>query len=128
MSDATAVFLMLGVLLMALVVGAYVTKIANDRMDEILIGVVQGASVSRKHRSVMLYNQWLPMMSGLAGASLIIGAGYLQIAALVSSGGVRFLAYVLAGMIGWSFAMYLFLGASTWLQCLSVLRGIERES
>ncbi len=73
MSDATAVFLMLGSYTMIFLVGMYVTKIANDRMDEILIGVVQGLAVSRKHRSVMLYNQWLPIMSALAGGSMAIG-------------------------------------------------------
>jgi hypothetical protein len=125
MSDTTAVFLMLAVLLAAISVGNYVTKTANDRMDEILAGVVNGISVRRRHRTIMLYNQWLPTMSGLAGACLLLALGHLQIGALVVGEGVQLLAYVFAGWWAWAFAMYLFLGASTLLNCLSLLRQAE---
>jgi hypothetical protein len=122
MCDTTAVFLMLAVLLAAIVIGNYVTKTANDRMDEILLGVVNGASIQRRHRAVMLYNQWLPTMFGLAGVCLLLGLGYLQTARLVDNDGVRLLAYILAGWFGWAAAMYLFLGLSTLVNALSALR------
>jgi hypothetical protein len=127
MSDASAIFLMLGIFVAALAGGAYVTKLANDRMDGILTGVTNGAAVRTKHRTVMLYNQWLPMMSTLAGASLVAGLGYFEVARLVSGRGAQFIAYVLVGWWGWSFLMNLFLGASTLLNCLSVLRQAEAD-
>jgi hypothetical protein len=127
MSDVTAVFAMLGTYLAMYLIGMYVTKMANDRMDEILIGVVQGLAVSEKHRSMMLYNQWLPLMSGLAAGSMVLAVGYLQVAPLVAGDGARLLAHLLAALSGWSFFMFLFLGASTGLQCMSVLRQVKRN-
>ena len=125
MSDTTAVLLMLAALLSAILIGNYVTKTANDRMDQIMIGLINGMTIHKRHRTVMLYNQWLPTMSGLAGVSLLLGLGYLQIAALVEIDGVRLLAYIFAGWFGWAFAMYLFLGASTFVNALSILRQTE---
>jgi hypothetical protein len=67
------------------------------------------------------------MMSTLAGASLLVGLGYFEIASLVSGRAARFIAYVFAGWCGWAFLVYLFLGASTLMNCLSVLRQAESD-
>ena len=76
---------------------------------------------------MMLWNQWLPFMSGLAGTSMVLAFGHLQIAALVSGDGGRWLVYFLAAFFGWSFALYLCLGGSQMLGCLSVLREAQGD-
>jgi hypothetical protein len=119
--------LLIGAFFLGFFGGYYATRIVNDRMDEILVGAVRGTVVSTKHRTLMLYNQWLPMMSVLAGASVILAFMFLQIGNATSTEGVRYLAYVLAGFAAWSGLMYVFLGTSTMLQCLSILRQAEAD-
>jgi hypothetical protein len=127
MSDATAMSLLVGIFFVGFFGAYYSTKVANDRMDEILVGIVRGMAVSTKHRKLMLYNQWMPMISVLAGVSVISAFIFLQIGNATSTQGVRYVAYVLTGFASWSGLMYVVLGTSTMLQCFSILREAEAD-
>jgi hypothetical protein len=100
MSDATAISLLIGTFFLSFFASYYSAKIANDRMDEILVGVVKGVAVSRKHQTIMLYNQWFPMMSYPTGGSALVALANIQIGNSVNTEGVRYLAYVFAGPPG----------------------------
>jgi uncharacterized membrane protein YuzA (DUF378 family) len=127
MSDFTAMFVILG----AFIAGSFVvhdlTKDANDRMDEILTGRVKGVQVSATHRTIMLYNQWLPTLSFAAGLSMLAAIVYARVGFLTSSEEIRFVAHLFGGMSGWGFFMYVILGSSTMLHCLSILRQAEAD-
>lgn len=127
MSNISAIGLIMGTGI-ALFVGVnYVVKIANERLDEVVTGVVKGMPVSAKHRSIMFYNEWLPTMSSLSAFSLLAALLYLGIAREMSSVEVRWLAYIVAGFMGWASIMFLIFGASSMLHCVSVLRETKRD-
>ncbi len=127
MSNISVIGLILGTTTATFVAVNYVTKIMNERMDEVVTGVVKGIPVSAKHRSAMLYNQWLPQNAALMAFVLIAGVAYVRIAQEIGSAEVRSITYLFAGLCVWAALMFLILGASQLLYCASVLREAKRD-
>lgn len=47
-------------------------KVINERRDVVLIGKIKDQALSREHRSLILYSDWLPMTIGVV--TLVLGA------------------------------------------------------
>ena len=127
MSNLSSIGLILGTAIALFAVVNYAIKMVNERMDEVVTGVVKGIPVSAEHRSRMLHNQWLPQNASLAAFVLAAAIAYDRLAQEISSAAIRSTAYLFAGLSGWVAFMFLILGGSQFLYCLSVLREARRD-
>jgi len=112
MSNSTAIALIIAAFVSVFLCFEYSTKQANELATEIVTGVARGVPLSTEYRLMMLYNHW----AGYAVASifsLLVGAILqVRIAANVSDGDVKTLAYMVAavtalGAIWWVLAAIL---------------------
>jgi len=122
MSDSSVLLSILGFLAVGFVSGLWVTRMANDRMDEILSGVVKGVSVPEQQRWLMLTNNWLPYAAFLIVFLTILGLGFYRLAGWAQDPMVQLIGYFSAMMCATASVFWLALGAIWVLHFRSVLR------
>ena len=122
MSDLVALLSILAVIIAVYFGGMWVTKITNERGDEILCGIVKGVPASTKQRWLMLFNTWMPNVVFLIAFLLVIGLGVLQIARGAEEPGVKIVGYMGATLCAGGAVFWFAMGISWFLYYSSVLR------
>jgi hypothetical protein len=127
MSSLNEYALIIATLISGTVSVTYIGRRANQRSDQIVTGVVEGVPVSKKHRSMMLYNEFLPMVATMAMLSFLLAFAMIGIAEVVTTDKARTLAYLSAGFGGFGFLFNGVLGGLYAVHCASVLRQSARD-
>lgn len=122
MSDSSVLLSILGFLVAGFVSGNWVMRIANDRMDEILSGVVKGVAVPEQQRWLMLTNNWFPYAAFLIVFLAIMGLGFYRLAGWAQDTMVQRVGYFSAMMCATASVFWLALGVIWVLHLRSVLR------
>lgn len=122
MSNLTALGLILVTLLAGYAVIAHASNTLNRRADMIVVGLVDGVPVSKKHRYLMLFHIYLSQLGSVIALSAILAVGYVRIADNLDDPGVRNLAYLVAGLAAFAAINWLLLGTSYLIHCWQVLR------
>ncbi len=107
--------------------GMWVSKIINDRNDEILSGVVKGIPVSTKYRWLMLFTNWLPYVIFLCAILLVTGTGVLELAREVEEPRVKIVGYMCAVVLVGGAGFWSILGIFVFANMLSALRDTTRR-
>jgi hypothetical protein len=127
MWNLIAIALILVVTISVYFIAMWVTKMTNDRGDEILHGVVKGVPASTKDRWLMLFTQWLPYAVFLTAFLLIAAVGNVQIARTVEDPRVQLLGYMCGGFLAMGGLFWLLLGCGfVFLNMVSTLRQTTR--
>jgi hypothetical protein len=128
MSDLTAIELILVILVGGQL--SFFLSVARLKqwVDEIAIGVVGGVSVSLRHRSMMLWNTWMPLNFFVGTYALLLALGIAVLAQDITNASARLLGYLISGFSGLSFVGMIVLGGMQLVYLLSVLRESERQS
>jgi len=128
MWNLIAIALVLAVTIATYLIAMWVTKMTNDRGDEILYGLVKGVPTSIKDRWLMLFTQWLPYAVFLVAFLWITAVGNIQIARSVDDPRVQLLGYMCAGFLAMGGLFWLLLGCGfMFLNMVSALRQVGRE-
>ncbi len=126
MWNLIATLAILGATILAYTIGMWVTRMINDRGDEILYGVVKGVPVSTKDRWFMLFTNWLPYALFLIGFLLIVAIGNVRIAKVVDDPTVATFGYLCAGFLAMGALFWLVLGlAATFPNMVAAIRKSE---
>jgi len=75
---------------------------------------------------MILFHDWVPAAFGIAVFGVIMALGQLEIAQQVDDEGIRLLAWLSAGLAGFSSAFWLILGISYFTNCVFILREAGR--
>jgi hypothetical protein len=128
MSDLTTI----GLILLILVGGQFSFFLSTAKLkqwvDDIAIGVIGGVSVSLRHRSMMLWNTWMPLNFFVGAYALLLALGIAVLAQDITNASARLLGYLIAGFSGLSFVGMIVLGGMQLVYLLSVLRESERQT
>ncbi|NNE20395.1 MAG: hypothetical protein HKN10_18165 [Myxococcales bacterium] len=127
MTSLDIIEVILLVMLLAVPVNFWLSKISNVYRDGIIIGAFDGVPISLEHRYHILWSDWLPLKSSLGMLSGFLALGYVRIADFATDDRVRLLAYLGAVLYGLGFVFYLFLGGSDLFFCLRTLRKSKRS-
>jgi len=111
MWNLIATLAILGATIAAYTIGMWVTRMINERGDEILYGVVKGVPVSTKDRWFMLITNWLPYAVFLIGFLLIVAIGDVRIARAVDDPVVATFGYLCAAFLTTGATFWLLLGS-----------------
>jgi predicted secreted protein len=104
-----------------------VSKMINDRNDEILTGVVKGIPVSTKYRWLMLFTNWLPFVVFLIGFLIVTALGALELSRGTDDARVTVLGYMCAVLMGGGAAFWSILSVFvTFPNMASALRDTSR--
>jgi hypothetical protein len=104
----------------------WVTKIVNERGDEILYGVVKGVPVSTKNRWTMLVANWFPWVVFLIAFIGVMTVGILEIAQAAEAPRVRFFGYMCVTLCAGGAVFWLALGYVLFRNMVSTLRDTTR--
>ena len=126
MSSLNAMGLIFAILIFGGFVISYTTHVIHIRSDAITTGIVRGVPISIKERWMILFHDWVPAAFGIAVFGVIMALGQLEIAQQVDDEGIRLLAWLSAGMAGFSSAFWLILGISYFTNCVFILREAGR--
>ena len=127
MSNSAALALIAASTFIGTFVYFYTTKLANDTADEIVMGVIRGVPISKRHRSTLLYQNWFGYLTGAVVCGIFSGILNVRIAAIVSDENVKSVAYV-AAVIGFGAAAFWVASAvSDFLYYRSVLSQAEAD-
>ena len=123
MWNLIAIALVLVVTIASYVIAMWVTRLTNDRGDEILHGLVKGIPMSSKDRWLMQFTQWLPYVTFLIAFLLISAVGDVQIARIADDPRLLLPGYMSTGFLA-SGALFLVLAGVGLVvpRLLSVLR------
>ena len=127
MSSLDIIEVILLVMLLAVPINFWLSKISNVYRDGIIVGAFDGVPISLEHRYHILWSDWLPLKSSLGIFSAFLALAYLRIADLAADERVRWLAYLGAVLCGLGFVFYLFLGGSDLFFCLRTLKKSKRS-
>lgn len=127
MSNVNAMGLIFAILIFGGFVISYTTHVIHLRSDAITTGIVRGVSISIKERWMVLFHDWVPAAFGIAVFGVIMALGQLEIARQVNDEGIRLLAWLSAGLAGFTSAFWLILGISYFTNCLLILREAGRS-
>lgn len=105
MSSLDIIEVILLVMLLAVPVNFWLSKISNVYRDGIIVGAFDGVPISLEHRYHILWSDWLPLKSSLAMFSAFLALAYVQIAHLANDEPVRRLSYLGAVLFGLGFGV-----------------------
>lgn len=125
MSDFASYGLILTFLVSGTFVMMYGAKRSNERSDQIVSGLVDGASVSTRHRWIMLYNDFVPNVAIVAMLSFLLAFGMVGIADIAENDHARVLAWMCAVFGGFGFLFNLIVGSVYVAYCASAIRQAE---
>jgi hypothetical protein len=117
MSNLNAIGLIFAILIFGGFVISYTTQ-----SDAITTGIVRGVAISIKERWMILFHDWVPAAFGIAVFGVILALGQLEIARQVNDEGIKLLAWLSAGLAGFTSAFWLILGISYFTNCVLILR------
>jgi len=127
MSNLNAIGLIFAILIFGGFVITYTTHVIHLRSDAITTGIVRGVSISIKERWMILFHDWVPAAFGIAVFGVLLALGQLEIAQQVNDEGIKLLAWLCAGLAGFSSAFWLILGISYFTNCVLILREAGRS-
>lgn len=94
----------LGLILVGIIFGNHVAlrmqSMSDQYVDTILTGMQRGIPVSKQHRWMTIYQQWLPYAANAVVFMALLAIAMLQVGKNVDDANVRLLAYVAAGWLG----------------------------
>ena len=125
MSDLATIALILGLFLLALVVGAFLCRVMYKRCDDILSGVVNGVPIPITSRWLFFIQDYVGVSSGVTMVGGVSAFGFVAMAEAASASNARTLAYVCAFIGAGYFFFNLLLGAIWMKHFASVLRKAE---
>ena len=127
MSDLNAAALTVSVLVAGQISIFWCARKLQDRADGIATGIFRGNPVSREHRGMALYNQWMPMQFFLAVYTALFAMGTVLVAQSITSAAIRLFAYMIAAQAAISALGLLVLGGQLFFYLSSVLRKAEAD-
>lgn len=127
MSNLNAIGLIFAILIFGGFVVSYTTHVIHMRSDSITTGIVRGVPISIKERWMILFHDWVPAAFGIAVFGVLLALGQLEIAQQVNDEGIKLLAWLCAGLSGFSSAFWLILGISYFTNCVLILREAGRS-
>jgi len=127
MSNLNAIGLIFAILIFGGFVITYTTHVIHLRSDAITTGIVRGVSISIKERWMILFHDWVPAAFGIAVFGVLLALGQLEIAQQVNDEGIKLLAWLCAGLAGFTSAFWLILGISYFTNCVLILREAGRS-
>jgi hypothetical protein len=122
MSNLNAIGLIFAIVIFGGFAVSSTTHVIHFRSDAITTGIVRGVSISIKERWMILFHDWVPAAFGIAVFGVILALGQLDIARQVDDEGIRLLAWLSAGLAGFTSAFWLILGISYFTNCVLILR------
>jgi hypothetical protein len=105
----------------------WITRMINDRGDDILTGLLKGVPVRTKDRWLMLYTNWLPYVALQIAFLLILGFGILELAQGAESPKVGLIGYMSATMCAFGATFWLVIGSFVFMSMVSTLRQTKRD-
>ena len=127
MSNLNAIGLIFAILIFGGFAISYTTHVIHLRSDAITTGIVRGVAISIKERWMILFHDWVPAAFGIAVFGVILALGQLEIAQQVTDEGIKLLAWLSAGLAGFTSAFWLILGISYFTNCVLILREAGRS-
>jgi len=121
MSNLEAIRLILLLFLASNFVTVYMATHLHFRSDALTTGVLRGVTISLKERRMILFQEWLPLISVIAGLDLILALGFAEIAAAVDET-IAMLAWLACGVAGFAAVFIAVQGIIFFSSWLSVLR------
>ena len=122
MSNLNAIGLISAILIFGGFVITYTTHVIHLRSDAITTGIVRGVSISIKERWMILFHDWVLAAFGIAVFGALLALGQIEIAQHVDDQSIKLLAWLCAGLAGFSSAFWLILGISCFTNCVLLLR------
>jgi lysylphosphatidylglycerol synthetase-like protein (DUF2156 family) len=105
----------------------WVTKMINDRGDDILNGVFKGVPASTKDRHLMLFTNWLPYAAFLVAFLVVAGVGVLELARGADDERVAVIGYMCAVVLTGGALFWAILGSFVFTNMVSALRKAEAD-
>ena len=102
MSNLNATGLIFAILIFGGFAISYTTHVIHLRSDAITTGIVRGVAISIKERWMILFHDWVPAAFGIAVFGVILALGQLEIAQQVTDEGIKLLAWLSAGLAGFT--------------------------
>ena len=96
MSDSIAFPLIAGTFIFGMFLSFYLSRVADERGNDVVSGVRHGASLPMRHRWIVLYTDFVTWALGAVGASAFSMFANLLIARNVAGEDARLLAYLAA--------------------------------
>lgn len=121
MSNLEAIRLILLLFLASNFVTVYMATHLHFRSDALTTGVLRGVTISLKERRMILFQEWLPLISVIAGLDLILALGFAEIAAAVDES-IAMIAWLACGVAGFAAVFIAVQGIIFFSSWLSVLR------
>lgn len=126
MSGLDAIQLILLLLLAGVFVTTYMATHLHRRSDALTTGTLGGVAISPKERRMILFQEWLPLISAISGLDLILALGFVQIAAMVDES-IVILAWLAAGLCGFGAVFVAVQGSIFFSSWLSILRDADAD-
>lgn len=127
MSNLSAIGMITAIFIAALFVQVRADKHIHDRGDDIITGTVRGIPTSQKNRWVMLFQHWMPNVSGQILFGIIVAVANVAIARNVDDELVQLLAYLCAIGAGFVVVFWSVLGPWYFFYLMSILRQAEAD-
>jgi len=127
MSDSTGLIAISFLGVMALWLGLYAGRQANEMGLRICTGVVDGTTVPTAVRLHMLYNMWVPYQSLGLVSTIFPGVAFLLMASLVGNENVKLLGYLAAFIAFTGSLFWVLTGIVIFTNMRSILRQAEAE-
>lgn len=124
MSNLEAIRLILLLFLASNFVTVYMATHLHFRSDALTTGVLRGVTISLKERRMILFQEWLPLISVIAGLDLILALGFAEIAAAVDES-IAMLAWLACGVAGFAAVFIAVQGTVYLVYVRSILRQAE---
>jgi len=126
MSNLEAIQLILSLLLAGVFVTIYMATHLHRRSDALTTGTLRGVAISPKERRMILFQEWLPLISAISGLDLILAVGFVEIAAMVDES-IVILAWLAAGLSGFGAVFMTVQGTVFFTSWLSILRDADAD-
>ena len=127
MSDLAAIFVMLAMIGLTSIGSAVAVNRLHQRCDDIMSGVVNGASASPKYRWLILFYDYVGIGFSVTLLFAIMAAGFFSASEFVDSQTARNVAYLCGGAAAWA-AFFHTLNVGGWIvHLVSVLRQAEAD-
>ena len=126
MSNLEAIQLIFSLLLAGVFVTIYMATHLHRRSDALTTGTLRGVAISPKERRMILFQEWLPLISAISGLDLILAVGFVEIAAMVDES-IVILAWLAAGLSGFGAVFMTVQGTVFFTSWLSILRDADAD-
>lgn len=126
MANLEAIQLILLLLLAGTFVTTYMATHLHLRSDALTTGTLRGVAISPKERRMILFQEWLPLISSISGLDLILALGFAVIAAMVDES-IMILAWLAAGLSGFGAVFVAVQGSIFFSSWLPVLRDADTD-